>query len=290
MCREVDNFTGHWKDQWEGALGEGCDIAFERLVSAGFVAPCSAKELLDGRVPYIQAKQMLRDRGLKLSGRRAELIDRLWKEDQAAMEKLVLGIHLFRCTESGQQLADRFLAYRAKVERAAFDALRARNADLAVRAICDFQDALGFPETPSFLSNPEISKVRSVFSARPKILASVSEATLEDLRIAAGMVFLGLGFRWLPDGLQTGLQMKNESAIRMIVSHIQSSGHIQQEQENSDIISGVRVYLSCEGSCDACSALKDKEWKLGEQPELPYEHCTHRMGCRCCYGLSYVET
>ncbi len=179
---------------------------------------------------------------------------------------------------------------RAKVERAAFDALCARNADLAVRIVCDFQDALDLPEDPLFQSKPDASKVRSVFSVRPKILADVTEVVLDQLRIAAGMVFLGFGFRWLPDGLQTGLEMKNESAIRMIVSHIQNSRLIQQANERADLISGVHVYLSSEGSCDACCALKDKNWKLGEQPELPFERCTHRMGCRCCYGLSYVES
>jgi hypothetical protein len=289
MCREAENFTGYSRAQWEGALWESCENAFESLVMAGLVAPCSPKELLYGRVAYKQAKQMLKDRGLKVSGRRAELIERLWKEDQAAMEKIVSGIHLFRCTESGQRISDAFLAYRAKVERAAFDALCARNADLGTRVICDFQDALGFPETPSFQSKPDVSKVRSVFSVRPKILAGVSEATLEHLRVAAGMVFLGFGFQWLPDNFQTGLAIKNEAAVRMIISQIQSNGMIEQAKERPDLISGVHVYVASEPPpCDACHALKNKNWKLGDQPELPYESCTHLMGCRCCYGLSYV--
>jgi len=289
-CREGEKFVGHSAAQWRGALGESCEEAFERLIGAGLIAACSLQERLDSTVPYGKAKQMLRDRGLKASGRKTEMIERLWEADVEAMRRIVAEVHLFRCTESGQQLAKSFLEYCNEMERTAFGALRERNVNLAFRVVCDFEDSLGFPENPSFPSKPDISNVRCVFAVKPKILATVSEEVLEHLRVAAAMAFLGIGGSWLPDGLRTGLAMKNEVAVRMIVFHVQSSREVEQEKQHADLVSEVSVVFASEEPyppCDACRALKDKRWDLGEQPELPYEHCIHDMGCRCSYEFVY---
>jgi hypothetical protein len=39
--------------------------------------------------------------------------------------------------------------------------------------------------------------------------------------------------------------------------------------------------LAFQDSCKACKKLENKQYKLHQIPVLPYEHCTHEMGCRC---------
>ena len=41
--------------------------------------------------------------------------------------------------------------------------------------------------------------------------------------------------------------------------------------------------LTASDTCDECKVLAKKQFKLDRAPELPYEKCTHHMGCRCVY-------
>lgn len=47
--------------------------------------------------------------------------------------------------------------------------------------------------------------------------------------------------------------------------------------------------ISCSDSCESCKILSKKRMSLSEAIKilpLPHEHCTHKMGCRCCYAAS----
>ena len=49
---------------------------------------------------------------------------------------------------------------------------------------------------------------------------------------------------------------------------------------------GVKTaHIACchSGSCEACESLDGRTYTLAKMPELPYEHCTCALGCRCLY-------
>jgi hypothetical protein len=114
---------------------------------------------------------------------------------------------------------------------------------------------------------------------KPKILARLSGKVLEELRVAAGMAFLGFGRNWLSEDLDTGLAMNCDAAVNMIISRVQSDRN--REGFHQGGVSKVRIQCSQDGPCEVCSALRSRVLPLDEAPEIPYERCTSPSGCRC---------
>src|SRR5208282_220252 len=71
--------NGPWGDQWSGALGEDGSGAIQRFVGAGLLVDSvlSVSERLALKFSSLQLKQMLKERGLKVSGRKDEMAERL---------------------------------------------------------------------------------------------------------------------------------------------------------------------------------------------------------------------
>jgi hypothetical protein len=272
--------TGRWGDEWKVALGEDAAEALRRFVGAGLLVPCSLPVKLASKFSSVQLKGMLKQRGLKLSGRKDEMIERLCEGDRVKMERAVADLYLLTCSDAGRQLADEFVGRRDKMHLAAFAALRDRNIVLACQVVCDFQDALGFPEIPMFPSKPYLPDVRSVFAVKPGILAGVNEEALEHLRLAAGMAFLGLGDHWLPENLETGIRLSGPAAVSMIIGAVQNWRNVESWR-NSGLVRTVRIVCSAGGPCETCASLADRVWPIGELPEIPNAHCTSPYGCRC---------
>jgi len=280
---------GHWADRWREALGESEEQAIRRFVEAGLLTRCSLSERLDWKVRYVELKQMLKERGLKPSGNKVQLIERLCQADPKGMETAVAGVNLLRCSEAGQDLASSFIASREHMRNAALNALCEGELDSAVRTVCDFHDALGFPEDLFFPTKPNLSDLRRAFSVRPTILAGVTDETLEELRVAAGMAFLGLGTDWLPDNFETGIRLKGDAAVRMIISRVQNERNMQAWLE-SGLVKTIKVLCSQDGPCEACSALSNRAWQIESLPEIPYMHCTSEQGCRCVCVADSIES
>jgi hypothetical protein len=49
------------------------------------------------------------------------------------------------------------------------------------------------------------------------------------------------------------------------------------------------VIIATGDSCDACAKLNGAKFSRKDVPLLPLKHCTHEMGCRCCYGLTFIQ-
>lgn len=271
--------SDHWADQWTGALGETESEAIRRFIGAGLLTPCTLSERLACRFSSAELKRMLGERHLKVSGRKEEMAERLSNADPLAMERAVVGAIFMRCYERGLHLANAFIAYRNQMQTAALKSLRQGYADSAYQVVCDFQDALGFPEAPMIQSKPDLGDLRRVFSVKPKILASVSGKVLEELRVAAGMAFLGLASNWLPEDLDTGMAMDCDAAVNMIIAQVQNARNIESFRLGG--VSKIKILCSQDGPCEACSALRSRIWPLDAAPEIPYEHCTSACGCRC---------
>lgn len=280
--------TGHWGDEWTVALGEDAREALRRFVEAGLLVPCAVPEGLIFRFSSAQLKQLLRERRLKLSGRKDEMSERLYKADSAGMEKAVAEMNLLKYSQSGQQLASEFLARRDEMQRTALAALREGNPGLACQVVCEFQDALGFPEIPMFPTKPNLADVSSVFSVRPRILAGVNEEALEHLRVAAGMAFLGLSDHGLPENLETGIRLAGPEAVNMIIGTVQNGRNVELWRR-SGLVRTVKIFCSADGPCVACAELRNRVWPIEELPEIPYEHCTSPQGCRCGCVADLIE-
>jgi hypothetical protein len=286
--RPLDDFSK--SDTWKAVLGEAPGKAIERFLDEGLLEQASLEGLLDYKHKVSELKSMLEQRGLPVSGRKAELIERLIRADPEGMRKTTRGLNVLRCTEQGQMIAEEYLAQekkeRAKAEEQVLQALRQRKFKEASQIVTAFEARQVFPrginiDWKHYSPTHYVAMLKTMFGGRPKILSSLDDQQMEYLRIAAGMTYLwgtNQADNWLPDNFETGLIMDNDAAARMIFFY--ASHQLNVAQYRAAGAKTVEI-LATDNSCSACKKLAKRKYKLGEVPELPYEKCTSEMGCRC---------
>ncbi|MHB8654319.1 MAG: SAP domain-containing protein [Terriglobia bacterium] len=302
--------TNDWAyRRWKVPLGESEREAIERFLKAGLLVYCTVPEQLDWGFTLAQLKGFLRDRGLKLSGSKFEVVDRLYRADPAAMEKAgAAAIQragaeciLLKCSETGLRLVAEYMAIEREVGQKALDALRNGDFESAISTVVAFEDRLGFPASP-LMSAEDARKaacecIPLAFAAKPKILSAVSEDVMRCLCFTAAASYLSVlcrgdreGKCFAPDaemikGLKTGLDMENRAALGMIVSHVNYQ-HNKAIWKRIGVVSRVRLCAVHRpelglNPCQACRDLDGREWPIEEVPDLPYQYCTAKLGCRC---------
>jgi len=132
--------------------------------------------------------------------------------------------------------------------------------------------------------NPEndIKKLSIIFESKPKILVRLGNEKLEAVRIAAAMMTLwgkNKAKEWLPANFETGISFDNDTTARMFLFYAQHQATLEKYRK-SGVVKQVEM-LANSDSCEACSKLAGKRYKLNEAPELPNPNCTHELGCRC---------
>jgi len=286
--RAMGDFTQ--SDIWKAVLKETPNKAMRRFQDEGLLEQASLNGLLDYKYKVSELKPMLKQRGLPISGRKAELIERLVQADPEGIKKATRGLSVLQCTEKGWAIAEEYLAQekekRAKVEEQTLQALRQRRFKEASQAVATFEAQQVFPRGIGIdwgRYNPahDVAMLKVIFQAKPKILNAVNDEQMGHLRLAAGMMHLwgtNQAESWLPDNFEAGLIMDNDTAARMILFYASHQRSIAKYHA-----AGVRrvEILATDDSCPACKKLTQKKYQLKEVPELPYEQCTSEMGCRC---------
>jgi hypothetical protein len=241
-----------------------------------------------------ELRKILSSRGLKVSGKKAELVQRLLEADPKGMEKLCAHRMILRCTPAASQAVSRWEAERAQAFETATDdviaALRNRHFKAAI-CIADAyqkskfeppfppaQEAMTIHPAPRSIEERE-NDLATVFTMRPKILEGLQPEQWEGIYLNYAVWQL-LG-RVAPDECMPGFTgigaMNLETATRMLSFHVRHQRDLARWRElgiNRATIIGV-------GGCEACLALINKTFSLDKLPELPYKDCTCGLGCRC---------
>jgi hypothetical protein len=286
--RESDDFSQ--SHTWEAVLGEAPMKALQRFLNDGLLEQASLNGLLGYKHKVPELKAMLKQRGLPVSGRKAELIERLIQADSEGMRRAVRGLSVVQCTEKGRAIADEHLAQekenRRRAEEQTLQALRQRRFKEASRVVAAYEAQQVFArgigiDWKNHDSANDVAMLEVMVQASPRILGFLTEEQLRHLRLAAGMTHLWGTDRtegWLPDDFEPNPAMDNDTAARMILFYAYHQRDIAQYR-----VAGVATVetRAMEDSCTACRRLARKKFKLDELPELPYEGCTSDMGCRC---------
>jgi hypothetical protein len=278
-------------DRWGEVLGENPRKVMERYVKEGLLEPADLAGLLDYKFKVPQLKEMLRHRELKVSGRKADLIARLVEADPARMQKTVRGLEVYVCTAEGQTVAEEYLKQeadkRAAVEQAVWQALKEKQFKRASELVAAFEAEQVFSrgigmDWAHHDPGGDVNALKTIFSSKSKILAGMPDSDFQDLRLAAGMMYLwgtNQASQWLPAGFETGKPMDADAAARMLGFHANHQrrladyrGHVKTVQ-----ILGANDRLTC----PACKKLANRKYRLDDVPELPCPDCTSEMGCRC---------
>jgi hypothetical protein len=282
----------HDVEHWEAALGEKAANVIVRFVRDGMLEPGELRERVDYQFKLPDLKSMLKERGLRVSGRKEELIRRLIDNDAQAMNKATEGIDLYRCTAAGVQLAGNYLEgeriRREVAERQVLSLLAGREFSKAVCVVAQYEAAQVFSrglgiDWKNYDGRSDVESLRAIFDVTPAILRRIEDSRLSQLRPPAGMMLLwgtGTARQWLPDGFETGIRLDGNTACRMLVFH---AHYLRSMKEYREADVRMAKVLGCNDGaiCSECRSINGKKYPLDNVPELPYANCTCESGCRC---------
>jgi hypothetical protein len=140
-------------------------------------------------------------------------------------------------------------------------------------------------DTKRYYTKADVAGLQQIFSEPPKIFDDMSDDKIEIIQMAAAKAFLyqsGNYNKFLPKGFETGIQINGNYLTNRLVLKGYGARNLASYKENSDAHSGVEIH-SYRDSCEECKKITGKKYRLDDILELPYEHCTHELGCRCFY-------
>lgn len=278
-------------DDWKNVLDELPKQAIKRFFDEGMLIAADLNALLSYKYKSAELKDMLKQRSLPVSGRKDEMVQRLVQADPNSMKKATAGLTILECTQRGYEIAEQYLAAerekRARVEQQVMEYLKKRKFKEASLEVAAYESEQVFSrgigiDWKHYNPSRDIEMLNTIFSSKPKILAKLDNEKLEALRLGAAMMGLwgkNMAKEWLPANYETGLAFDNDTAARMFFFYASYRATLEQYRK-SGVVKYVEI-LAAQDSCEAWKKLTKKRYKLNEVPELPYEHCTHEMGCRC---------
>jgi hypothetical protein len=283
-----------WVDQssrsaasWKVALGESEADAFRRFVSLGLVIQCPLPETVEYRFTAASLREMVRSRGLKRSGTKRAMANRLCAADPAGMREAIGTASVWRCAAEALKLVAEFDNRKEQMQASVLEALRARDLHRAVARVEDFDAELGFPKDPLFTMPPDWkeSALIDIFDVKPAILGEIPADALRELRLAAAMDLLGCEYH-LPDEIRNErLSLETKVAARMIwfrakqiigLRGLRAAGY-QRVRLHTIAKDQVGDWKACE----VCVRLSGRIWEIEDAPEIPNPDCTSSLGCRC---------
>ena len=279
-------------DYWETALGEKPANVIEQFIEEGMLVPGRLPELMAYKFKASDLKSMLKNNGLKLSGRKDELIQRLIDNDAKAMSKATKDIDLYRCTASGLKLVENYLeaekTNREVAEREVLRQLARKDYSKAVLVVAQYEASQVFPrgldiDWKSYDGTSDVEALKAIFNSTPAILQRIEENRLKQLRLAACLMQLwgtNTARDWLPDGFDTGIALNGDTACRMFVFYASHLRNMKGYKEAGVLT--VEVLGAGDGdTCSECRKINGKIYQLKNVPDLPYAKCTCEIGCRC---------
>ncbi len=283
-----------WKSAWEGVLKQSVKKTIQEFVNQNLLIPAGLPIILDYTYKATELKGFCKEKGLKVSGKKEELINRLIENNEMEMKNKVRGVSVLVCSEIGNQIVQNYLNWKKeeqeKADEKVINALISKEYKTAIMVMIDYERNQVFPRGLGVdwnhmgVNNFEAG-LRELSLNNPKSLIDIPKDKLELLKVLAGFSFLWGGRKTnkFNDLERFSEKFDNETCQALLVGYIQSKNSLDNYRNNSDVIAGVQI-SSGDDSCPECQKLMGKVYKLSEFiPELPHPECTHKMGCRCCY-------
>ena len=286
-------------EYWEPMFGTHPRHVVEALLQLHLLEPASLAETVESCHTGADLKKLLAARGLKVSGRKAEQAQRLIEADPEGMRSFAAEHQVVRCSPGRESRpSSRRLDCQAQALETATDeliaALRNRQFKTAIQiadawrnqrfepSVHPAQEAMTIPSQLRTLEE-RTREVAAMFTLRPKILRGLSPDEWEGLHLNyAVWQLLGQSAdeKCMPGFMGLG-EMDAATVMRMMGFYASHQRELEQWKPLG--VKTARIACCHSGSCDACEALDEKRYALSKLPELPYEHCTCALGCRCLY-------
>lgn len=279
-------------EAWESVLGEKPSQSIKRFVDEGLIGVADLENTLSCKYRLPDLKDLSKQYGLPVSGKKIDLIKRLIAKDPATMKNSVAALTVLQCLPKGKEMAEKYLTVqvekRNQAETQMLEYIEQGKYRKACLVMSAFEAEQVFPRGmgiswKNYDPDRDVDLLNLIFTSRPKILSAVTDNELNILRIGASMMALwgvNAAKKWMPADLSLNLPFNNDTAARMVFFYANHKSQIAHFKENSDIIKAVEI-LTTPDSCDECKKFTGKRYSLDNVPELPHEKCTHKYGCRC---------
>jgi len=297
--------TLYWKLEYESISKKQLSTVIEKLISNKYIEPPSLDKILDYQFCVQELKEFCKQRELKRTGRKAELIERLIINDESGMKLEVKKNNLYICSNKGKILAKEYIDKRKEEKELAkkmiLDFLEKKNFKSAIRTKILFQSNQFFNRGlgVEFLKEEEknyIPLFERIFLETPPMLKELSEEKLFYFKVLTCFNHLWISSinHHITKQEKFSSRFSNKGIINLLFSY--SSNKIELEKIRRDFREsnpeerkemGLRIY-TCNDDyvCEECNKLANRRYKIdGKIPDLPNPFCTCQDGCRCYYGL-----
>lgn len=283
-----DSFPAYWSDP----LGEPPSVAIKRFIKDGYIQPCHLEGKVDIKFKVTELKGILKKRGLKCTGRKADLIARLIENNYSLVQEITRDVDAFECTPLG---CERVVAFkqemqdeRDQAERDVLNLLDRRDFIGASRRMARFEATQVFSrgmgiDWKNYNPDYNIAVLKTIFEETPQLLSILHNELLGKFRLAAGMMHLwgeSSAKKWFDQMPETGMHLDADTCIRMLVFFGIHKRNLAEYRSAGVKTVKVLVFQD-EYCCPQCRALAEKRFPLARTPELPLPSCTSLNGCRC---------
>ncbi len=211
------------------------------------------------------------------------------------LEGLVSGSRIYHCSTKGLQFAKKYLqkkeTEKEEVEKLLINLLRQHQFEKSSDLVNEYEARQLFPkrnvgEGKNHKLKQDVEVLTLISTSHPKILKEISSHELDDLRLAASMMYLWdthTGVKWIPAQFKLSTSMDADTAIRMLCSYSVNLSKLSEFQPGKDGIVWVTISTK-EECCAECNMLSGNIYQLKDVVEIPFERCTNILGCDCSYS------
>lgn len=281
-------------ERWRQKISASIPQVVPSLSNVGLLREADATEFLEAQFSLAKLKDLAKDLGLKVSGKKAALAHRI-SEAGYDPGKSGQSEALFICTDHARKLVEEYKGALKKSRQSAqsttLDQLRNDDFRQACELVAQFESEQYWPrgvnidwatQAPSLLRD-----VERLLSAKPAYLIKRFGQIPDEARLLAAMSslwgvnnFPALRARLAPDTTSENDLLMCSNALRS--HHPQGNGRTEIEGH------GLVFFWECvakeaSSTCAVCEAANGQKYKPGEEPELPHAECECDAGCRCFY-------
>jgi hypothetical protein len=262
-----------------------------RFLRAGLIESASELISLLASAKQVDLKQALKDAGLKVSGKKEELAQRLFENKPELAHQMTSGPH-FVLSLAGREKVQAFLASEEEADEKStaewvrcFDRRDLKGVLAAHRAYSKWEIKPPASFNPMGISLPDdriVEMYQAIIDAKPGILGEITPSNLLYLQRCAAWNWAGAGKGGSNRfGVPSDFKCALEAPIAVRMTFFSAKHNVDMRTFTRLKIKKVKISGCGGGSCSYCQKLDGKTFTLGKVPELPHVKCTNEMGCRC---------
>lgn len=279
------NYTN--EESWQEVLKENPSKSIKRFVDEGFLVKADLRSRLNFKYTVSELKDILKNKGSKITGNKAVLIEQLILIDPDYAERIAEGIEVYICSSTATPLVNRFLDEKSlekeKLVGNVIDHINAQFFEKACNLVAAYEAKQVFPR--EFNNERSIEILTEIFHKMPKRLIGLPAEKIYVIRVAAALKQLideTTAQKYLPEDFDLGVDMDLQPALNLFWIGAMRTASLENYRRNSDIIVGVRLFC-VDDACVECKKLSGTTYKFNEFIPIPDDVCTNKKGCRCTY-------